>query len=68
MLNLSNKICGNADHPLNTFYKVLPSGRRYRAVKTRTIRFKNSFIPVSISEMNSVGIKKRLSRCMFSKE
>ena len=55
MLNLSNKICGNADHPLNIFYKILPSGCRYRAVKTRTNRFKNSFIPVLISEMNRVG-------------
>ena len=52
MLSLSNKICHNVDHPLKRFYKVLPSGRRYRAVKTRTSRFKNSFIPVSISEMN----------------
>ena len=32
MLNLSNKICGNADHLLNTFSKFLPSGHRYRAV------------------------------------
>ena len=33
MLSISNKICDNADHPLNTFYKVLPSGRRYPAVR-----------------------------------
>ena len=56
MLSLSNKICDNAGHPLNTFYKVLPSGRWYWAVKIRTSRFKNSFIPVSISEINKVGI------------
>ena len=41
MLNLSIKIFGNADHPLNTLYKDLPSERRYRAVKTRMSRFKN---------------------------
>ena len=56
MLSLSNKVCDNTDHPLNTFYKVLPSGRRYRVVKKRTSRFRNSFIPISISEMNRVGI------------
>ena len=54
--NLSNKICGNADHALNTFYNVLPPGRRYRAVKTSTSRFKNSFILVLISGMNWVRI------------
>ena len=55
MLSISNKICDNADYPLNTFYKVLSSGRRYRAVKTRTSRFKNSLITIPNSRMNRVG-------------
>lgn len=31
-------------HPRNTFFGLLPSGKRYRTLKTRTDRLKNSFI------------------------
>ena len=39
------KIAGDSTHVLA---RILPSGRRYRMPRTRTLRAKNSFIPRSI--------------------
>ncbi len=40
-------------HPAFNLFRLLPSGRRYSLVKTRTNRFKNSFFPVAIKILNS---------------
>ena len=42
------KIAGDSTHVLARHYVLLPSGRRYRIPKTRTLRAKNSFVPRSI--------------------
>ena len=40
-------------HPGHLLFELLPSGRRYTAPNTRTVRHKNSFFPQAISLMNS---------------
>uniref|UniRef100_A0A3B3IGF0 Reverse transcriptase domain-containing protein n=1 Tax=Oryzias latipes TaxID=8090 RepID=A0A3B3IGF0_ORYLA len=40
-------------HPQRGLFTLLPSGRRYRSVKCRTTRFRNSFFPSAIRLLNS---------------
>ena len=42
------KIAGDSAHVLARHFELLPSGRRYRMPRTRTLRAKNSFVPRSI--------------------
>ena len=42
------KTAGDSAHVLARHYVLLPSGRRYRIPRTRTLRAKNSFVPRSI--------------------
>ena len=42
------KIAGDSAHVLARHYELLPSGRRYRMPRARTLRAKNSFVPRSI--------------------
>lgn len=39
-------------HPQHGLFTLLPSGRRYRSVKSRTTRLKNSFFPTAIRLLN----------------
>ncbi len=39
-------------HPGHHLFSLLPSGRRYRSIKTRTDRFSNSFYPRAIQSLN----------------
>ncbi len=39
-------------HPGHHLFSLLPSGRRYRSIKTRTARFSNSFYPRAIQSLN----------------
>jgi hypothetical protein len=52
-LTLAKKIIRDDDHPLQKHFELLPSGRRLRQLKIRTSRFKGTFIPSSISLLNS---------------
>ncbi len=45
------KITLDPSHP--TLFELLPSGRRYRALSTRTTRHRNSFFPQAIHLMNA---------------
>ncbi|KAL0150918.1 hypothetical protein M9458_053837 [Cirrhinus mrigala] len=40
-------------HPAHHLFERLPSGKRYRVIKTRTTRFKNSFYPKAITILNT---------------
>ncbi len=40
-------------HPARSLFELLPSGRRYRALSTRTTRHRNSFFPQAIHLMNT---------------
>ena len=41
-------IISDSTHSANHLYKSLPSGKRFRSIKTRTTRFSNSFYPKAV--------------------
>ncbi len=47
------KITLDPSHPAHSLFELLPSGRRYRALSTRTTRHRNSFFPQAIHLMNT---------------
>ena len=47
-----NKIMQDNSHPLNSYYVFLRSGRRLGQGRQRTNRYKNSFVPKSITLYN----------------
>ncbi len=49
----AGKITLDPVHPAHSLFELLPSGRRYRALSTRTTRHRNSFFPQAIHLMNT---------------
>ncbi len=49
----AGKITLDPSHPAHSLFALLPSGRRYRALSTRTTRHRNSFFPQAIHLMNT---------------
>ena len=49
----AGKMRSDPTHVLCKYFVELPSGRRLRAVKFRTKRFKNTFIPQAVNILNS---------------
>ncbi len=49
----AGKITLDPSHPAHSLFELLPSGRRYRALSTRTARHRNSFFPQTIHLMNT---------------
>ncbi len=49
----AGKITLDPSHPAHSLFELLPSGRRYRALSTRTARHRNSFFPQAIHLMNT---------------
>ncbi len=49
----AGKITLDPSHPAHSLFELLPSGRRYRALSTRTTRHRNSFFPQAIHPMNT---------------
>ncbi len=49
----TGKITLNPSHPAHSLFELLPSGRRYRALSTRTTRHRNSSFPQAIHLMNT---------------
>ncbi len=41
----AKKITLDPSHPAHSLFELLPSGRRYRSLSTKTARHKNSFFP-----------------------
>lgn len=52
-LQKTTNILKDYSHPANHLFELLPSGRRYRTLKTRTTRLLNSFYPKAIITLNS---------------
>ena len=48
----ARKISGDASHPLNSAFELLPSGRRYRVPRASRNIYKKSFIPCAILALN----------------
>ncbi len=49
----AKKVTLNPSHPAHSLFELLLSGRRYRALSTKTTRHKNSFFPQAISRLNN---------------
>ncbi len=49
----AGKITLDPSHPAHSLFELLPSGRRYRALSTRTTRKRNSFFPQAVHLMNT---------------
>ena len=49
----NNRIIKDPHHPSNKLFQLLPSGRRYRSIRSRTTRLRDSFIPRAIRLLNS---------------
>ena len=47
-LRKSKRIVQDAYHPANHLFELLPSGKRYRCIKTKMTRFNNSFYPQAL--------------------
>ena len=53
VLRKAHAIVTDRTHPLNSCFQLLPSGRRYRCFKCKSVRFKKSFIPYAVSLLNT---------------
>ena len=53
ILKKARAVATESDHPLSTFFHVLPSRRRYRCIKCKTSRYSRSFVPVAIRRLNA---------------
>ena len=51
-LSRATAIIKDSSHPASALFDLLPSGRRYRCIKARTNRLKNSFFPKAITTLN----------------
>ncbi len=49
-----SKILKDPSHPGHSLFELLPSGRGYRVLKTRTNRLRNSFYAKAVSVLNTV--------------
>ena len=47
-----SKILQDNSHPANHLFELLPSGRRYRSIKSKTSRMRNSFFTKAINVLN----------------
>ena len=53
ILKKARAVATEYDHPLSTFFHVLPSQRRYRCIKCKTCRHSRSFVPVALRMLNA---------------
>ncbi len=49
----TNSIVKDPTHPSHNLFQFLPSGRRYRSIKARSVRLLNSFFPQAVRTLNS---------------
>nr|XP_061830063.1 uncharacterized protein LOC133615463 [Nerophis lumbriciformis] len=55
-LNRASAIIKDSTHPRSDLFHLLPSGKRYRCIKTKTNRLKNSFFPRAITTLTDCPI------------
>jgi hypothetical protein len=60
LVNRAVSIILDLHHPANDLFEPFPSGRRYRAIKARTERFRCSFYPRAV-----LSIQPLLRACDF---
>ena len=58
VLGLAHRVLSDPTHILYSEYELLPSGRRYRACRYKTVAYKRSFLPTSVDLLNSTKAHK----------
>ena len=53
MMKKTRDILKDTSHPLHEFYHVAQSGCRYISERTRTNRYRNTFLPTSVKLINA---------------
>uniref|UniRef100_A0AAZ1XIU5 Alkylated DNA repair protein AlkB homologue 8 N-terminal domain-containing protein n=1 Tax=Oreochromis aureus TaxID=47969 RepID=A0AAZ1XIU5_OREAU len=53
-LKRAGKVIKDPSHPAHGLFTLLPSGRRYRSLRTKTTRYQNSF-PTAVRLLNSAS-------------
>jgi hypothetical protein len=53
LLSRSRKIVADTSHPASSLFEQLPSGCRFRSLRARTNRFRDSTFPQAVSLLNS---------------
>ena len=48
----ARRIVGDPSHPAHSLFTLLPSGRRFRSIRTKTTRHLNSFFPQATTLLN----------------
>ena len=56
-LKKTHSILQDSSHPGHKLFQLLPSGRRYRSMNTKTNRLLNSFYPTAITSLNAAKTK-----------
>lgn len=51
-LRKARAIAADTDHPLHSYFELLPSGRRYRCIKCSKTRYSGSFVPQAVKALN----------------
>ena len=54
ILKKARVVVAGSDHPLFTYFHVLPSRRRYRCIKCKKARYSRSFVPVAVRMLKKV--------------
>src|SRR4029434_7416301 len=52
----AGEIIADPSHPGHNLFQLLPSGRRYRSLYTKTTRHRNSFFPLAVTLMTNYYI------------
>ena len=55
-LRRAHSILRDSSHPGHNLFELLPSGRRYRAIRSKTNRLKNSFYPRAVISLNNAEL------------
>ena len=50
----ATSIASDTSHPAHSLFSLLPSGRRYRSLRCRTTRLRDSFIHQAVRKLNSL--------------
>ncbi len=62
-LKKAQNILQDSSHPGHNLFGLLPSGRWYRTIKTRTNRLKNSFYPTAVNVLNAARAQFTYATC-----
>ena len=57
-LRRAHNINKDFSHPAHRLFQLLPSGRRFRSLQTKTVRHRNSFFPTAVTLLNVASTRR----------